>query len=272
MAGSTQNLNADDVAAQPRNLTSDRRRTPLASTCAQPHECPKPMRMRILTQIPLFAGLSERELDGIDERMVSLSWGEGDQLYSAGEPAEHVYVLAAGHVKTFQPTTSGNDSIVDILAPGDIFGGLSVSGRPLYAETAEALVTTCALRIDTRIFRELLLEHPQLALRALDEVTTLLDGARSDASHRAVSTVAQRVAATLLRLADKFGQRDVSGDGTLIQLPLSRVDLASMTGASPESVSRAMSRLRKDGIVESGRRWTAILNREKLAAIVETEV
>ncbi len=271
MTSSPLNPSALEPAVEPGNVASPRRRTPLRSTCAQPHHCPKPMRMRILAQIPLFAGLSENELDSIDKRMVSLSWGEGDQLYRADEPADHLYVIAAGQAKTFHSAANGQDTIVDILAPGDLFGGLSVLGRPIYAETAEALVTTCALRIDTSVFREVLLEHPQIALRVIDEVTSLLGGARSDASQLAGTTVAQRVATTLLRLATKFGQHGASGDGTLIQLPLSRADLAGMTGSTPESVSRAMSRLRQDGIIDSGRRWTAVLDRDRLASVAASD-
>lgn len=228
--------------------------------------------MRILGQIALFAGLSEVQLDSIDKRMVSLSWAEGDRLYGAGESAEHLYVVAAGQVKVFQSARSGQDTIVDILAPGDLFGALSVLGQPIYAETVEALVTTCALRIKTEVFREVLLEHPQVALRVLDDVTAQLAGARSAASLRPAATVAQRVATTLLRLADKFGQQGASGDGTVIQLPLSRADLASMTGSTPESVSRVMSRFRQDGVIDSGRRWTSILDRNRLVAIIASDV
>lgn len=227
--------------------------------------------MRILAQIPLFAGLTDGELASIDRRMVSLSWGEGDQLYTAGEPAHHLYVLVAGQAKIFQSAPNGQNTIVDILAPGDLFGGLNTLGLPSHAETAEALVTTCALRMDTSVFREVLLEHPQVALRVLDDVTALLGAARSEAGQHAATTVAQRVATTLLRLADKFGQHGASGGGTLIQLPLSRADLAGMTGSTPESVSRVMSRLRKDGIIDSGRRWTSILDRDRLAAFVASD-
>ncbi|WP_343925730.1 Crp/Fnr family transcriptional regulator [Rhodoglobus aureus] len=227
--------------------------------------------MKILAQVPLFAGLSELALDGIDHRMVSLSYAEGDRLYSAGDPANYLYVVAAGQVKTLQPALNGNDSILDILAPGEFLGGLTVLGRPVYGETAMALVTTCALRIGTDAFREVLLEYPEIALRALDDVTALLQEARSDTSQRATSTVAQRVATTLLQLAGKFGQHGGSGDGTLIQLPLSRADLAAMTGSTPESVSRVMSQLRKDGVVDTGRRWTSILDHNKLTAIAAAE-
>ncbi|MDQ2662183.1 MAG: Crp/Fnr family transcriptional regulator [Actinomycetota bacterium] len=227
------------------------------------------MRMRILAQVPIFAGLTDDELDRLDRRMVSLSWAEGDELYAAATPAQYLYVVAAGHVKLLQPVSNGPDAVVDIVGPGELFGSLDVVGRPVHTETAEALSTTCALRIDTHAFREVLLEYPQVALRVLDDVTALLRGARVDASEHPTSTVAQRVATTLLRLADKFGQPGASGEGTLIQLPLSRADLAAMTGSTPESVSRAMSRFRSGGLIDSGRRWTSILDRDQLAALAE---
>ncbi|MCT2032645.1 helix-turn-helix domain-containing protein [Dietzia cinnamea] len=78
----------------------------------------------------------------------------------------------------------------------------------------------------------------------------------------------------MLRVADKFGEaRSGFGDGraagTLLELPLTRSDLAGITGSTPESVSRVMSRLRREGIIDSGRRWTAVLDRERLAEIAE---
>ncbi|KDA06371.1 Crp/Fnr family transcriptional regulator [Microbacterium sp. CH12i] len=224
--------------------------------------------MRILAQIPFFAGLSEDDLDSIDKRMVSLSWAEGDHLYSAGEPADHLYVVAAGQVKVVRSTRSGQDTIVDVLAPGELVGSLSIGRQAGYPETVAAMVTTCALRIETTAFREVLLEYPSVALRVLDDVTALLGSERSDAGQHTSSTVAQRVGMMLLHLADKFGRNGEDVDGVLIQLPLTRADLAGMIGSTPESVSRVMSRLRKEGAVDSGRRWTSILDRDKLAAIV----
>ncbi|MPV35986.1 Crp/Fnr family transcriptional regulator [Georgenia subflava] len=242
-----------------------RRHVPLRSTCAQPHACPAPVRMRVLSQVPLFAGLSPDELVSIDKRMVSLSWGEDDPLYNSGEPAEHLYVLAAGRAKALRTAPTGQDVVVDLLAPGDLFGALHTMGQPTHTETVRAMSTTCALRIDTAAFRDILTEHPQVAWRALDDTAALLAQARSDVTQQSTTTVAQRVATTLLRLAEKFGQ-DRTGGATLIQLPLSRTDLAGMTGSTPESVSRVMSQLRKDGIIDSGRRWTAIVDADRLAA------
>lgn len=222
--------------------------------------------MRVLSRTALFAGLSREELLDIDNHMTSLSWAEGELLYSAGAPSQHLFVLAAGWAKASQPTPDGKDVVVDLLAPGDLFGGLQSLGQPTYPESVEAMSTTCALRIDGNTFRDVMKQHPDVALRVLDDTAALLTQARTGLTQQSTATVAERVATTLVRLADKFGHERAGGD-RLIQLPLSRADLAGMTGSTPESVSRVMSQLRKDGIIESGRRWTSVLDRDRLAAL-----
>ncbi len=222
--------------------------------------------------MPLFAGLSAEELARVGARTTSLSWAEGDRLYWDGQPAQHLHILAIGRAKAVHNSRNGEETVVGVLAPGDVFGGLITLGRPTYTETVEALTTVCALRIDTATFRQIALEHPSVALQALDEVATALVHARTQVGEQATSTVAQRVAATLIRLADKFGSAQAGDRGTLIQIPLSRADLAGLTGSTPESVSRVMSRLRKDGIIDSGRRWTSVLDRDRLAASADSAV
>ncbi|TFB60561.1 Crp/Fnr family transcriptional regulator [Cryobacterium sp. Sr3] len=224
------------------------------------------MRNTILGQIPIFQDLSAGELADLAERMLSLAWGPGDTLFTAGEPSEHVFVLAAGQAKVFRSTSTGQFTSLDFLGPGAVLGSLTALDAGRYPETAVALVTTCALRLESGAFRQMLLAHPPVALRVLDVVVDRLHRARSREAEQASVTVTTRVAATLLRLADTFG---VPGDGagtTLIQLPLTRADLAAMTGTSAESVSRAMSGLRRDGLIDSGRRWTAVLDRSGLVA------
>lgn len=222
--------------------------------------------MRVLSQVGYFAGLSTPELEDVDRRLVALSWAEGDPLYRAGEPAEHLYVLAAGRVKVTHTTAAGTEVITDVLVPGDLFGTLTSLGDPVHPETAVALTTACALRMDLVAFRAVLAEHPAVALRVLDDVAARLAAVRTGAARAVSGTVEQRVAGALLRLADKLGTDRLAGD-TLLQLPLTRADLAAMTGSTPESVSRAMSRLKREGVVDSGRRWTSVVDRERLAAL-----
>ena len=224
------------------------------------------MRLAILGQIPLFQDLSAGELTDLANRMLSLSWAPGDAMYTLGEPAEHVFVIAAGQAKAFRSTSAGQSTSLDFHGPGDVLGKLTAPDTGRYAETAVALVTTCALRLESGAFRGMLLAHPPVALRVLDVVIDRLHRARSLEAEQASATITTRVAATLLRLADAFGVPGERAGSTLIQLPLTRADLAAMTGTSAESVSRTMSGLRRDGLIDSGRRWSAVLDRPGLMA------
>lgn len=243
-----------------------RRRIPLREVTL-PHVCPRPVRMHVLGRSPYFAGLSEDELGRIDERMQATSWREGDTLYHAGDPAEHLYIVAEGRVKLSQVTASGAETVADVLAPGELFGAMGAVGEPIHLQTASAMVGSCALRIDQESFRAVLREHPTVALRVLDDVALRLSRAHSDIGGQSSDTVAQRVATALLRLADKVGE-DRGADGILIEVPLARTDLAGLARSTPESVSRVMSRWRREGLIDSGRRWTAIKDRPRLEAMI----
>lgn len=241
-----------------------RRHIPLREVTL-PHKCPRPVRMYVLGRSPYFAGLSEDELGRIDERMQATSWREGDVLYRAGDAAEHLYIVAEGRVKLSQVTINGVETVADILAPGELFGAMGAVGEPVHLQSAGAMVGSCALRIDQESFRAVLGEHPTVALRVLDDVAARLARAHSDIGGQSSDTVAQRVATALLRLADKLGE-DRGADGFLIEVPLARTDIAGLARSTPESVSRVMSRWRREGVIDSGRRWTAILDRARLEA------
>ena len=237
---------------------------PLRTGCEQPHACPPPVRLAVLRQVPYFAGLDDAELADVDARMDSFAWAAGDALYTQGEPGAHLYVLASGRVKTFVTGPDGAEVVTELLVPGRLFGGLAGLGAPEHSDTAEALTTACALRIGQAAFREVLTRHPAVALRVLDDVAARLARARS--REGTTGTVAQRVATTLLRLADELGQERAAG-GTLLQVPLTRADLAGLTGSTPESVSRVISRWRREGLVEAGRRWIGVLDRPVLERV-----
>lgn len=228
-----------------------------------PHVCPRPVRLHVLKRAKYFAGLSDDEIGRIDDRMQASSWREGATLYRAGDAAGQLYIVAEGRVKLSQVTANGTETVAEILAPGELFGAMGALGEPVHLQTATAMVGSCALRIDQDAFRAVLSEHPAVALRVLDDVAARLAQAHSDIGGQSSDTVAQRVATALLRLAEKLGD-DRGAEGILIEVPLSRTDIAGLARSTPESVSRVMSRWRREGIIDSGRRWTAITDRARL--------
>ena len=249
-------------------MSRDRRTTPLTRSCGEPHECPLPLRLDVLTHAPYFRDLDPGTVALVEKRMRAKGYGEGEFIYRARTPADALFILATGKVKLLRPSVDGTDVLVDVVTPGAMFGSIAALGHTTYPDTAQAMTVSCALRISAADFRAVLEEHPRVALAVVDDLAARLEQAQQAVRRLSGGTVEQRVASTLLALADKMGER--RGDTVLLQLPLTRSDLAAMTGTTTESVSRTLSRLRRQGVIETGRRWTAVTDAEALAALASS--
>lgn len=239
------------------------RRTIPLTEITLPHECPRPVRLYVLSRAPYFRGLGEDVLSQVDARMSTRSFPAGAAIFREGEEADSLFVVAEGRVKLSHLTAGGTETVTDLLVPGELFGSMSTLGEGVHHQTASALVGTCVLRIGQAAFRTVLAEQPRIALRVLDDVASRLTRAETDAGSHGSASVEQRVASTLLRLADKLGE-DRGEEGVMLEVPLSRADLAGLARSTPESVSRVMSRWKKQGLIDSGRRWTALRDRPRL--------
>jgi CRP/FNR family transcriptional regulator, nitrogen oxide reductase regulator len=237
----------------------NRRHSPVEVDIVPPAACSVELRLEILGNLPFFATLSPADVAAANERFRELGFAAGDTITFSDDPAASLYVVASGQVKLLHHTLAGKDVLLDVLTPGEFFGNLSAQEGATYLETAIAQTDACILAIPTAAFRAILGEHPAAALAVLDLTAQRLQSAQERVRQLSAYSVEQRIAVTLLRLAEKLGdEREV---GWLIQTPLSRDDLAQMTGTTPESASRVMSQLQKDGLIASGRQWVAITDR-----------
>ena len=100
------------------------------------------------------------------------------------------------------------------------------------------------------------MQYPGVTIKVLKAVTQRLEDSQEIIKQLSSYTIDRRVAAALVRLAGKLGEQQQRG--VLIQLPLSRQDLAAMTGATIETVSRAMSRFSAEGLISTGRKWVSV--------------
>lgn len=157
--------------------------------------------------------------------------------------------------------------MLDMLTPGEFFGSLSTLGDDVYPDTAQAHTQTCVLSIHADDFRRILEKHPAVALKVVDIVSSRLRTAHERVRQISIVSVEGRIASLLLVLSKKFGKP--SDLGLLIQSPLTREDLAAMTGTTAETASRVMSQFLKDGLIRTGRKWVSILDQDALARIAE---
>ncbi|OIU84419.1 hypothetical protein BFN01_13815 [Microbacterium sp. AR7-10] len=245
-------------------MSRERRRLPLTERSAAPHTCSSSVRLEVLNRMPLFSELTCADIRDLEPLVRSRGYRAGEMVHRAGDMANSLFVVASGTVKLLRPSVHGQDVVTNILGPGEGFGTLGILGESTYPDTAEAMTVSCVLEISSDVFNDVMGRYPRLALTVLDEVLHRFEQAQQAIRRLSADNAKQRVAAALLALVDKLG---VAQDGAFaLELPLTRVDLAALTGLTSETVSRVMSRLRDDGIVDTGRRWTVVLDRTRLAA------
>lgn len=248
-----------------------RKRSPVEPVSIQQElHCSIEDQRRILGASPFFSNLDPGQVNDIQRAFSQRHYEEGSAVQLAGDPAERLSIVAAGTVKMARPTVDGQDVLLDFLGQGEHFGSLADLGDATYREDVTAHTDCCVLYTTAERFQALLREYPQVALATLGMVAQRLRNAQSTIEQLSAHPVDHRVASTLLHLAHKRGRPE--GQGTLIEIPLSRQDIADMTGAKVETVSRVLSEFRRTGMIESGRRWISVVDREGLARIVEHAV
>lgn len=253
------------IRNEKRQLMTSARKSPVEPETIEPHMCSLDLRIEILGKLPFFSSLSINEINQVNKSFVERGFQPEETIYYTGEQAERLFVVAAGKVKLLRHTLSGKDILLDVLKLGDFFGTLSTLDVDEYSETAVALTTVCTLSISTDDFRHILEKYPSVSVAVLNTMSSRLLEAQDMVHQLSAHTVEQRIAFTLLKLAQKLGEKNEIG--LLIQMPLSRDDLAMMVGTTTESASRVMSQLQKDGLIRSGRQWVAITDLEGLRSL-----
>lgn len=223
--------------------------------------------MEVLARCPVFHGLTPEELRSVRTSARSRMLRRGEVLFSQGDPATHAYVLEAGRMRLVQVFPDGRAVIHRILTPGEFFGGIAALGEARYPVSAEALEDSMVLGWSGEAMQRLLLRHPRVALNLLRLQARRIEELQERVQELISERVERRVARAVLRLARQAGRR--TEEGILIDLPLSREDLANLTGTTLFTTSRILSRWERQGIVFAGRQRLVIRIPHALVEIAE---
>jgi CRP/FNR family transcriptional regulator len=223
----------------------------------------------ILRKTPLFASLSEPEMQALVTRTTRRRFGRDEQLFAEGDPCTGLYLVVAGKIRIFKLSATGREQVLAVEGPGSSFAELPVFDGGDYPAAASAVEDTEALFISRTDFQNFCREHPDVALKVIAVVGSRLRRLVGIIEELSFTTVRQRLIALLIRLAQASGTR--SEAGIHIELTKSHQDLASELGTVRELVSRNLSRLQAEGFLDvEGRkivvRDLAGLCREQTAA------
>ncbi|MAT59731.1 MAG: hypothetical protein CMF23_17295 [Ignavibacteriae bacterium] len=238
------------------------RKTPLKLTDTKAKLCTFDYRMELLHALPFFRNLSHKEMHNVNKVFSDTKYDLGDIIYREGERSTRLCVVASGSVKLIKQNLDGKEILTDILKQGEFFGNIDPSGETFYVETAIAQVSSCIMKINSEQFRNILEKYPTASLKVLDIMSKRLNESQERIKQLSANTVENRIAYTILKLGEKLGIKNELG--LLIQIPLTRYDIAGMTGTTPETASRIISKFKDLGLIKTGRKWTVITNISEL--------
>jgi CRP/FNR family transcriptional regulator, nitrogen oxide reductase regulator len=221
----------------------------------------------LIADVPLFRGLAPEVLDEILQDSRSTRYRKNAAVFEQDQAAHSFFVLLHGHLRVIKTTPDGQQVGVRYIVPGEVFGVAVALGLDAYPATAVAVADSVALAWPNAAWPRLVTKHPALALNTLQAVGNRLQDAHTRLLEMSTEQVERRVAHALLRLAKQAGRK--VEDGVAINFPISRQDIAEMTGTTLHTVSRILSGWEQQGLIEGGRQRVVIRDAHKLFGLAQ---
>jgi CRP-like cAMP-binding protein len=223
----------------------------------------------LVEKLPLFAGLGAAELDAVLSEARSARYPRNTAVFRQGEDAHSFLLLLHGHVRASKTTPAGQQIVVRYVAPGETFGVATAIGLTQYPATATAVDDSVVLAWPSAAWARLAARFPSLAASTLQTVGSRLQESHARVIEMSTQQVERRVAHALLRLAGQAGRK--TPQGVEIDFPISRQDIAEMTGTTLHTVSRTLSGWEQQGLIESGRQRIVLRDPHRLFRLAEAD-
>ncbi|MCX8011702.1 MAG: Crp/Fnr family transcriptional regulator [Desulfobacterota bacterium] len=223
--------------------------------------------LKQLGNIPLFKGLALEYLQSISRIIVEQEINRGKQIFAEGDEGKGFYVVISGRVKIFKLSPEGKEQTLHIFGPGEPFGEVPVFAGTPYPANAEALEKTKVFYFPRQAFVDLIQQNPTLALNMLGILSKRLHRFTALVEDLSLKEVPGRLAAYLLYLSSK------QKDNNDLTLEITKTQLASLLGTIPETLSRILARMSREGIIKTDiHGHIQILDRKTLEKLAQGEV
>jgi len=222
-----------------------------------------------LRSCPVLAALPAKELAALATVARDERYRARDSIFMEGDPAVWFCLVKTGRVRIFRQSRGGKDVVLELLGPGEPFGGVAVIEKRPYPASAQATEPSVVTKLPQDAIVALADRYPSII-----KEMALMIGRRLRAAHDSVKSLAAdpveaRLAATLLRLADREGAR--GPHGLTLPFHLTRQSLADMAGTTVETTIRVVSRWLKDGLVREEENRLVLASVEGLRDLAEGE-
>ena len=217
-----------------------------------------------VSSIPFFEELPDEQIEDLCMIVADQVFHRGQIVFSEGDDGTGFYVVISGRVKIFKLSPEGKEQILHIFGPGDPFGEAAVFSGQHFPANAEAMESSRIFFFPRESFSDLIEDNPSLALNMLAILSKRLRRFANLIDDLSLKEVPGRLAAHLLYLS---GQSEGSEQ---LELNITKTQLASLLGTIPETLSRIVGKMSKQGLIESDGRRIKILDHVALEELAES--
>lgn len=199
-------------------------------------------------KVPIFSGLNSEELSKIATLIVKRKYEKGELIIMEESYLENLIIIDKGKVKVFRYTIEGKEQILYIFDHGDFFGEKNLLNNQQSTYNVEALETTYICMINKNDFQKLLINYPKIGIKIIEELCSRMDKIESSVQNMGTKNTEWRINSLLLEFAERYGKKHPNG--IIVDLPLSREGIANYIGTARETVSRKLSVLQDEGVID----------------------
>ena len=212
----------------------------------------------IISNIPIFKGLSQSQLGKIEKIAVKKNFKKGELIFSENDEGNGFYIVARGRVKIYKVSMEGKEQILHIFGQGEPFGEVPVFSGGVFPANAQVLEKCSLIFFPRKAFIQLISENIPIVLNMLGVLSIRLRQFTVQVENLSLKEVPGRLAGYLLLLAKEQQSKN------LIQLNISKGQLASLLGTIPETLSRIFSKMNDRGLIEVEGKSIQILDTDGL--------
>lgn len=218
-------------------------------------------------RVPIFSTLSQEELRHVVSLIVQKRYSKDSFIYNEGSLNQNLIIVNKGKVKTFCHTPDGKEQIFYILTEGDFVGARNLISGTETTFSAQTMEDTVVCMINKVDFQALLLKYPAISLKIMEVLCMRLEKMESLVKKISPKDADARINMMLLEFSREYGCKH--DEGILVELPLNREEMAQYIGVSRETVSRKLTALKEEGIIQLiGNKKILILNERALESSI----
>ena len=220
-----------------------------------------------LQKSDVFYELNDQQYQDVIHKGVKKNIAPHSILFYEGDPASHCYLVNHGQLKLTKLNDQGKEVIIRYIGEGELTAAAAVIKDGRYPVTAASIQQTGVIAWDRSAMMRLMRRYPDIAIKLLRIVLARIDDVQQRYLEVCTEQVDQRIARSLLRLMRSAGSK--SYDGILIEIPLSRQNIADYSGTTLYTVSRTLSAWEKKGWIKSGRERIVVTDPHALVTFAE---